>query len=133
MSAALYLVLERAEPGLETYVDGKALSRAEAELSALARSLEVTPLMDFFSINPGELLANVDGLGADLPEDAAPPEEWFAAAAGLVTVRKLLEHVDADLDSVPSGTEVANELTGFVHLLEEAERRGIRWHLAVDY
>jgi hypothetical protein len=133
MSAALYIVLERTEPGLEAYVDGKALSRAEGELTALAQSLQVTPLMDFFSMNPEELLANVEGLGADRPADASPPEEWFAAAAGLVTVRRLLQHVDANPDSVPSGAEVANELTGFVHLLEEAERRGIRWHLAVDY
>ena len=132
MSAALYIVLERDEAGLDTYVDGKALSRAEGELASLAKSLQVAPLMNFFSINPEELLANVEGLGAELPEDA-PPEEWFSAADGLATVRALLHHVDADPDSVPSGREVANELTGFVYLLEEAERRGIRWHLAVDY
>ena len=133
MSAALYIVLEREEPGLETYVDGKALSRAEAELAALAQSLQITPLMDFFSINPEELLANVEGLGADLSEGAAPPEEWFAAAAGLVTVRALLQHVETHLDSFPSGAAVASELTGFAELLEQAEKRGIRWHLAVDY
>ena len=59
--------------------------------------------------------------------------EWFPAAVGLVTVRTLRKHVDTHLDSVPSGHEVANELTGFIHVLEEAEKRGIRWHLAVDY
>jgi hypothetical protein len=133
MSAALYIVLEQKEPGLDTYVDGKALSRAEGELQAIAESLQVTPLMNFFSMNPEDLLAELEGLGADLPDEVPPAEEWFPAAVGLATVRKLLQHVDAHLDSVPSGHEVANELTGFVHVLEEAEKRGIRWHLAVDY
>lgn len=133
MSAALYIVLERKEPGLDTFVDGKALSRAEGELQALAESLQVTPLMNFFSMNSEELLAELEGLGAELPDVAPPVEEWFSAADGLLTVRKLLQHVDANLDSVPSGSEVANELTGFAHVLEEAEKRTIRWHLAVDY
>ena len=132
MSAALYIVLERNEPGLDTYVDGKALSRAESALAALAKSLQVTPLMSFFSINPEDLLAEVEGLGAEVPDDA-PPEQWFSAADGLATVRPLLQHVDAHPNAIPSSSEVANELAGFVHLLEEAERRGIRWHLAVDY
>ena len=129
---ALYIVLERQEPGLDTYVDGKALSRAEGELAALARSLQVTPLMNFFSMNPEDLPAEMQGLGAEVP-DGAPAEEWFSATEGLVTVRKLLQHVDDNSNSVPRGPEVANELTGFLHLLEEAEKRGIRWHLAVDY
>ena len=50
----------------------------------------------------------MEGLGADLSEGAAPPEEWFAAAAGLVTVRALLQHVDTHLDSFPSGAAVAS-------------------------
>ena len=133
MSAALYIVLERKEPGLDTYVDGKALSRATAELETLAQALQVTPLMSFFSVNPEELLAEVEGLGAELPNAALPAEEWFSATDGLATVRTLLQHVDANPDSVPSGPEVANELTGFAHLLEQAERIGVRWHLAVDY
>jgi hypothetical protein len=133
MSAALYIVLERKDSGLDTYVDGKALSRAEGELKALAQSLQVTPLMNFFSMNPEDLVAEVEGLGAELPDEAPPAEEWFSATDGLVTVRKLLQHVDANFDSVPSGNEVANELTGFAHLLEQAEKCGIRWHLAVDY
>jgi hypothetical protein len=132
MSAALYIVLERNESGLDTYVDGKALSRAESALAALANSLQVTPLMAFFSVNPEDLLAEVNGLGAALPDDA-PPEQWFSATDGLTTVRPLLQHVEAHLDSVPSRPEVANELAGFVYLLEEAAKRGIRWHLAVDY
>ena len=133
MSAALYIVLERKEPGLDTYVDGKALSRAEAALDALAQALQVTPLMSFFSINPEELLAEMAELGGELPETAGRAEEWFSASDGLATVRTLLQHVDAHPDSVPAGPDVAKQLTGFVHLLEEAQKRGIRWHLAVDY
>jgi hypothetical protein len=132
MSAVLYIVLQRKEPGLDAYVDGKALSRADAELTALAESLNVTPLMSFFSMNPEELLAEVEGLGADAP-DSASPEQWFSAADGLVTVRTLLRHLDSNADAFPSRDEVASEFTGFAHVLEQAEQHGIGWHLAVDY
>ncbi len=133
MSAALYIILERSEPGFDTYVDGKALSRAEGDLQALARRLGVTPLMDFFSMAPEEMLAEAEEFNTGLTEETVPEEQWFAATEGLKTVRALLAHLDANQTAIPSASSIANELAGFQHVLEEAENRGIRWHLAVDY
>lgn len=133
MSAALYIVLERSDPGFDTYVDGKALSRAEADLKALAERLDVTPLMDFFSMNPEEMLAEAEEFNTGLTKETVPDERWFPAGEGLKTVRALLAHVDANPTAIPSASSVANELSGFQDVLEEAERRGIRWHLSVDY
>ena len=132
MSTALYIVLEAPQPGFDTFVDGKALSRAEEELASMAGEIGVRPLMEFFSMSREEAANQAQEFNTGLDMDSFA-EDWFTAAEGLQTVRALLEHVDAHPDKVPSGAGVANELTGFVHVLEEAQRRGIRWHLAVDY
>jgi len=133
MSVALYIVLEREDPCLESYVDGRALSRAEAELMEVAKRLGVTPLMDFFSMDPEEMLAEAQEFNTGLTTDTVPAEAWFAPADGLRTVRALRQYVDTNEGSVTEAASVANELVGFEHVLEEAERRGIRWHLGVDY
>jgi hypothetical protein len=133
MSSALYIVLERKDPAIETYVDGKALSWAEEELKALAGRLGVTPLMDFFSADPEELLAQAEEFNTGLTPDEVPKEQWFPSAEGLKTVRALLEYVDAHPSEFPSAASIANELAGFQFVLEAADKGGIRWHLAVDY
>lgn len=133
MSAALYIVVEHEVRGFDTYVDGRALSRAEEGLTRLARKLGVVPLMEFFSMNPDEMLAQAEEFNTGLTKDEVPDEQWFPASDGLRTVRALLQYVDAHPTTITSGPSVANELAGFVHVLEEAEERGIRWHLAVDY
>jgi hypothetical protein len=133
MSAALYIVLEKAKPGFDAYVDGRALSRAEEGLRRLAERLGVTPLMSFFSMDPDEMLAEAREFNTGVTADTVPAEQWFPASEGLRTVRALIEYIDAHPTTVIGGPEVANELAGFVHVLEEAEKHRIRWHLAVDY
>jgi hypothetical protein len=132
MSAALYIVFQIAQPGFDTFVDGKALSRAEGELASMAAELGVRPLMEFFSMSREEAASQAEAFNTGLDVDSFA-EDWFTAAEGLETVRALLAHVDAHPDAIPASAAVANELTGFVHVLEEAEKRGLRWHLAVDY
>ena len=132
MSAALYIVLEVDRPGFDTIVDGKALSRAEEQLAAAAKDLGVRSLMEFFSMSREEAVHQAEEFNTGL-DIGSFQEEWFTAADGLRSVRALLAYVDAQPDAVPVSAEVANELTGFAHVLEEAEKRGIRWHLSVDY
>jgi hypothetical protein len=133
MSAALYIVLEDADPGFDTYVDGKALSNAETELHALANRLGVTPLMEFFSMDPEDMLAEAEAFNTGVTADEVPAEQWFPAEAGLKTVQALLGHLDANPEAIAATPSVANELAGFQEVLEQARERGIRWHLAVDY
>ena len=133
MSAALYIVLENQNPGFDTYVDGRALSRAEDALARLAQRLDVTPLMSFFSMNPEDMLAEAREFNTGVTAETGPAEQWFPASEGLRTVRALLGYIDAHPTTIASGPEVANELAGFVSVLEQAEERRICWHLAVDY
>ena len=117
MSAALYIVLERQIEGFDPFVNGKALSREEEELDAIARNLGVTPLMGFYSASEEE--AEEFGLETG-------PETWFTAEQGLATVNALLAHVEGK-------DAVSADLQEFARVLEEARKQQVRWHLGVDY
>ncbi len=132
MGAALYIVLNTDAPGFDTYVDGHDLSRADEELGKLAEKLGVASLMSFFSMNPADALAEAEQFNTGLTAETVPEEEWFAPAEGLATVRALIAYLDDHPGAIPESRGVTLELVGFQHLLEEAENRGLRWHLAVD-
>ncbi len=72
MSAALFIVPEREVPGLDVFVNGKALGHAK-ELDGLAERAGVHPLMDFFSVDPESAAAFCEEAGADAPKAAFPP------------------------------------------------------------
>lgn len=125
MSAALFITLD-GEIGLDTFVDGKALSTALDILDDLAHQLRVKSLMEFFSPDPGNLL-ETEGL------ESTWDEEWFAASAGLATVRALLSHLEAnDILGLEKRAVIA-DLKKFEQVLGTADAKGLRWHLEVDY
>jgi len=126
MGAALYIVLEKEMSDLDTMIDGKALSQAEPELTRACQRLGVRPLMEFFSADAEDLS---DFLGEGEGEVEVPAEQWFSAQAGLKTIQALLGVVDAS----PEFASAKTDLQGFERVLKEAEKHGIRWHLAVDY
>jgi hypothetical protein len=138
MGAALYIVLEKDVPGLDPFVNGKALSASEKRLDALAKKLRVSPLMDFFSINPGDALdfieeeaeATGEAVG-ELPLMAA--EQWFEAAEGLRTVRALRAHLSANPTALRNTNAVMSDLDEFATVLDKASSQKVRWHLAVDF
>jgi hypothetical protein len=135
MGAALYIALEPSEPPLDASVDGKALSRAEGDLAILARQLRVRPLMDFFSMSADEYAAEAEEFNslAGIPDGRPPEEEWFAAREGLTTVRALLRHLRSHPEAVRFPADVISDLESFELVLQEADHRGVRWHLCVDY
>ena len=124
---ALYIVLENKDPGFDPFVNGKALGRSEEQLAELATRLGVRPLMEFFSANPEEAreFARSQGLG----EVKIPEEQWFSPDEGLQTVCALLREVVnmADLEAVKA------DLLEFESVLGQAQKKGIKWHLAVDF
>ncbi|MCI0377979.1 MAG: hypothetical protein L0215_10255 [Gemmataceae bacterium] len=138
MGAAIYIVLEKDIPEFDPFVNGKALSASEKWLGALAKKLGVTPLMDFFSADPEEVLDFIEGEEeatgepvADLPE--LPAEQWFDAAEGLRTVRILRSHLTANAKELRNAQAVVSDLDEFERVLEKASSQKVRWHLAVDF
>jgi hypothetical protein len=135
MGAATYVVLEKPVPDLGSSLDGKAISQAEHVLSPLARELGVTPLMDFFSMSREDFEAQAEQFNtlAGVEDAEVPDERWFPAGEGLRTVRALVVYLEDHPDAVERPGRVLDDLRDFSEVLEEADRRGIRWHLGIDY
>jgi hypothetical protein len=114
---ALYIALEKEIPDLDTVIDGKMLSKAEKHLAKAAKRLQVRPLMEFFSIS-------ADEAGIDIPA-----AQWFSAEDGLRTIDALLVEVDGSAES----REAKDDLLGCQRVLREAQKHGVRWHLAIDF
>lgn len=133
MGVALYIVAERAVPGLDTFVNGKALGRTKPrQLDKLAQAAGVPPLMGYFSVSPDEAAAVAEDLGAETPAGGFPPERWFPAADGLATVRGLQTHLAAP-NAVREAEAIREDLREFERVLSALAAAGVRWHLAVDY
>jgi hypothetical protein len=134
MGVALYIVLEK-PADFDPFVNGKALSRSEKDLARIAEKLGVKPLMSFFSAAPEE--ANdflVDeGIDPDAIGLKLSPLEWFEASEGLHTIKSLLRHMEHNPGAVKDSAAVTGDLKEFERILAEAEKRKLRWHLAVDY
>jgi len=126
MGAAFYIGLEKEIPGVDSMIDGKMLSRAEKHLAEAAKRLGVRPLMEFFSISADEAS---DLLGEDTAGIEIPSVQWFSAVEGLKTVQALL----AEAESSPDLKGAKNDLLGCERVLQEAEKHGVRWHLALDF
>ena len=134
MSAALYIALEARDAGVSNAVNGKALSRAEGDLTVLASQLGIRPLMDFFSMSAADYEAMVEHNSIAAVADLRPHEErWFLADEGLQTIRALIAHLQAHPAAFPKVGAVLSDLEDFAHILDEARKHGVRWHLSVDY
>ena len=133
MSAALYIVLEREGVGSDASVNGKALSKAETALDQIARQLSVTPLMEFFSLDPEEAAEVVEEHGGDPDTMEFEEEQWHEASSGLASVRALRDYVAKQPSSGPNAGGVIADLADFERVLQSAQEQGLRWHLSVDY
>ena len=126
MGTALYIVLEKNIPDVDTMIDGKMLSKADNHLAKAAKLLGVRPLMDFFSTSADEA---ADLLGDDVARIGIPAAQWFTAEEGLRTFDGLL----GEADNSPELRVAKDDLIGCQRVLREAQKHGIRWHLAIDF
>jgi len=121
MGAAYYIVLDHEIEGLDSMIDGKALSRHMESLDAAADQLGVRRLTEFFSIDPeeaAEFLSEVEDI-------KMPTLQQFSAEEGLATVRALLTR--------PEARPALQDLQECERVLKAAAEHGVKWHLAVDY
>lgn len=125
MGAALYIVLEENIPNLDTIIDGKMLSKTEESLAEAAKRLGVRPLMEFFSMSADEAAGL---LGEDVAGLDIPAAQWFSAEEGLRTVDTLLNEIGRS----PALKAATDDLLGCQRVLREAQKRGVKWHFAID-
>jgi hypothetical protein len=132
MGVAAYVVIEKEVPSatkLIRSIDGKALARALEELSSIAGSLNVAPLLAFFSASP-EMVASVIDLDASDP--SIPPEAWFDPTDGLKTADALLSQLRGGEDRVDHQDGVVAELEAIRAILIIAREEETRFHMALD-
>jgi len=82
--------------------------------------------MEFFSTSAGEAS---DLLGEDVAGIDIPAAQWFSAEEGLKTIDALL----GEADDSPELSVAKDDLLGCQRVLREAQKRGVRWHLAIDF
>ncbi|HEX7531011.1 MAG TPA: hypothetical protein VF333_07700 [Pyrinomonadaceae bacterium] len=135
MAASLYIVVEGEDPGFDIFVNGHALARNEDALERLAESLQVKPLLHFFSADENSMCILLEQGSGD-PEWAhhLPQPQWFEPEDGLVTVRALIEFLTLTPVSFGSETLPAlSELREYERVLQKAAKYKLRWHLAVSW
>jgi hypothetical protein len=70
MAASMYIVVEGEDPGFNIFVNGRHLARYENAIEELALSLNVRPLLEFFSADENSMLLLIEE-GAGNPESAS--------------------------------------------------------------
>lgn len=121
MSTAYFIVLDSDEPGFDSFVDGKMLTKRIRAVNKIARSLGLKQFEDYAF--------------QDLSEFGGPDmePEWFDAAEGKNWASRILQHLQENPDSVKDAVAVTADLADFVNVFREAETRGLKWHLELDF
>lgn len=132
MALAIVVTLERELPeAAAAYAkagSGKALARESERLDTAARACKVTALTSLLSESQAALAEQMREQGFDPSKMRLPPENWFAAADGLKTVRGLIEHVGANLNNFKQPNPILRDLKAAEALLAAAEKAGVRFH-----
>jgi hypothetical protein len=135
MSAAFFIVLDQKDPGFDTMVNGKFLSRDSERLEKIAKSLGIRALHEYVSYSPDEAREMMEDMGIDVEdiEGIKPPEKvWYNAQEGLDLVGKLIAHISANLKAVKNPKGVLADLNEYQVVLKKAKEAGARWCLQVD-
>ncbi|MBP3955283.1 hypothetical protein J8F10_08315 [Gemmata sp. G18] len=133
MGVAVFIVAEPANQRFDLDVSGKALARSGLDSRKPGNGLRA--LDEFFSTSPDEAAAAYSEFldGPPAPEGGFPPEQWFAAADGLATVRALLAYLAANPTDTRNTPAVLDDLHDFERILTVLDAAEVRWHLGIDY
>ncbi len=131
----MYIVVEGEDPGFDIFVNGRSMARHEDALEKLALSVGVRPLIEFFSADENSMALLIEeGAGNQDLLRRLPPPQWYSGRDGLLTVRALIQTLEAEPQLLGSeGGRVLAELEEYAQVLEKTESRGLRWHLAVSW
>ena len=133
MGSALFIVLEKEIPEFDSFVNGKAIGRAEPDLAKIAADLGIQPLMNFFAVELAreEYFLEEEEFESDT---YSPPQiTWHKASEGLKTVQGLLNYLRENPNALQKADEVLADLQDFARVLTTAEQHQVRWYLNVDF
>ena len=144
MGAAYYVVVNSDDPGFDTTVDGKALSRHQERIDIIAGRFGFNSLDAYCSQSPDDArvqMADLMGLEDEfeLPLNAEesirnmPPEQWFDPQLGLDYAKQIGDHIRENPNSVKDATAVLYDLDTMATVMTDALERKLKWHLQVDF
>jgi len=131
MALAFVVTLEKEIPTPPAAVkgaSGKALAREADKLDYAARCKNVEPMTAMLSESQAALIEQLKADGFDPAKMRLPPEQWYAPAAGLKTVRALIEYVSENLNDFKQPNPILRDLKGVEATLAAAEAAGVRFH-----
>lgn len=132
MSVAYYVVLDRDDPGFDTFVNGKAVAQALDDLNALCYGLEL-PTLESFMGQSMEEIEDLLGEDIDLPDGDDGEPKWFDPADGIALIDALVSAIQQTATPMPAAAAVLDDLEAFKTVLEQARTIKAQWHLALDF
>ena len=126
MGAAYFIVLDNKNPGFDTFVNGKAVTREMDAISDVAKSLGLRDIHDFASFASTAAKFGID------PELPAAQETWFSAAEGVAWARTIRMYLESHPTAVKNIAAVQRDLAEYQHVLEQAADIGAKWHFEMD-
>ncbi|MDA8020065.1 MAG: hypothetical protein MPN21_21715 [Thermoanaerobaculia bacterium] len=137
MDSPLHLKTDQDSDEFTGRFDGALIGRARDQLDSLAYELGVLPLSDFVTVTDEDLDEYVDdeqlGVDHDLIDDSHDEDRvWFKALDGLDAVAPLIQFLQSNTDEIDDQEGVLRQLRTLESCLQDAKRRGILWHFALD-
>jgi len=131
MAQAIVATLEKEIPELEAYGkggSGRALARETDRLDTAVRRYGAMAITSMLSESQAALIAQLKEEGFDPSKMRLPPEQWFAAAEGLKTVRALSGHVTNNMNDFKQPNPILRDLKAVEILLAAAGSAGVKFH-----
>ena len=132
MAQMIVITLEKELPEAQAAyakaASGKALARETDRLDSAARRKGVAPITGLLSESQAALIEQMKEAGFDPAKMRLPPEQWFAPADGLKTVRAVSEYVTSNLNDFKQPNPILRELKAAEALLAAADAADARFH-----
>lgn len=121
MSTAYFVVLNNEDPGFDSFVDGKMLTHRLEAVNALATQLGLKAFEDYAY--------------QDLSEYGGPDMDvqWFDADEGMNWAGSVRRHLHDNPGAIADADAVIQDLDDYFRVFEEAGKRGLKWHLELDF
>lgn len=121
MSTAYFIVLDRDDPGFDSFVDGKMLTKQLGAVNKIANELGLKKFEDYAF--------------QDLSEVGGPElePEWFGATEGIKWASLILQQLRDNPGAVKDIDAVIEDLENYIRVFKEAEKRTLKWHLELDF
>jgi len=121
MSTAYFIVVNNDDPGFDSFVDGKMLTKRIDDVNKIAERLGLKKFEDYAFQDLGEFG------GPDMEP------EWFDGVEGANWMSLILQELRNNPDTIKDLNAVTEDMEDYLGVFNEADKRGLKWHLELDF